>query len=224
MEENTHVVQPRFEDVFRKDHDLKGKWKETFFGNNNPLILELGCGRGEYTIGMAKRFPGKNFLGIDIKGARMWSGATIAKKESINNVGFLRTRIELIESFFRRNEVDEIWITFPDPQLKKHRNKKRLTGPRFLNYYRSFLKENGIIHLKTDSLELYYYTLELIRKNDLETIKNTNDLYSDSDIDDNLLIRTHYEQIFLEAGKKITYISFRLKKDKSVFEIKTDED
>lgn len=223
MEDYSHVIQPRFEEVFRKDHELKGKWKEVFFGNNNPLILELGCGKGEYTIGMARRFPVANFLGIDIKGARMWKGARTAEKESITNVGFLRTRIELIESFFGSDEVDEIWITFPDPQIKKRRNKKRLTGPRFLNHYRSFLKENGLIHLKTDSRELYDYTLNLLSENKLEIIKQSSDLYSEKDINEVLLIRTHYEEMFLDTGKAITYLCFRLSKNKPVKDIEGDE-
>jgi len=224
MDNYSHVIQPHFEDVFRKDHELKGKWKEAFFGNNNPLILELGCGKGEYTIGMARQFPGTNFLGIDIKGARMWKGAKTAEQQSIDNVGFLRTRIELIESFFDRDEVDEIWITFPDPQIKKRRNKKRLTGPRFLNHYRSFLKKGGLIHLKTDSPELYDYTLNLINKNNLDVITKTPDLYSEKNLGENLLIRTYYEQMFLDAGEKITYICFRIDNDRPITEINADED
>jgi tRNA (guanine-N7-)-methyltransferase len=224
MENYTHVIQPRFEDVFRKDHELKGKWKEAFYHNNNPLILELGCGKGEYTIGMAGQSPEKNFLGIDIKGARMWKGAKTAEKQSMGKVGFLRTRIELIESFFDRDEVDEIWLTFPDPQLKKRRSKKRMTGSRFLNSYRSFLKKDGLIHLKTDSRELYDYTLNMINKNNLDIIANYPDLYSEQELGENLLIRTHYEQMFLDAGKKITYLCFRIDNDNPVIEINADED
>ena len=224
MEEYPNVLQPRFEDVFRKNHALKGKWKNDFFGNNNPLVLELGCGKGEYTLGLARQCPGKNFLGIDIKGARMWKGAGTAIREAITNVGFLRTRIELIESFFDTGEVDEIWVTFPDPQLKKRRNKKRLTGPRFLNHYRSFLKKEGLIHLKTDSRELYDYTLKLISENKLEIIRNTDDLYAEKNINDILQIRTHYEQMFLDEGRKITYICFRPDISKPVNEPKPDDD
>ena len=224
MEKYPNVIQPRFEDVFRKDHALKGKWKIHFFASNNPLILELGCGKGEYTIGMARKFPAANFLGIDIKGARMWNGAATAIKEAIPNVGFLRTRIELIESFFGKDEVDEIWITFPDPQLKKRRNKKRLTGPRFLNQYRSFLKKDGLIHLKTDSRELYEYTLDLIRENGLELVEKTADLYSGENLNNMLLIRTHYEQMFLDAGKAITYVCFRIKGERPIVDIKDHGD
>jgi len=224
MEKYPNVIQPRFEDVFRKDHALKGKWKTEFFGTNMPLILELGCGKGEYTTGMARKFPSANFLGIDIKGARMWNGAATAIRESITNVGFLRTRIELIESFFNPGEVDEIWITFPDPQLKKRRNKKRLTGPRFLNHYRSFLKKDGLIHLKTDSRELYEYTLQLIMENSLELVEKIPDLYSGKNLNDILLIRTHYEQMFLDAGKAISYLSFRINGQKPIVDIKENGD
>lgn len=224
MEEYPNVIQPRFEDVFRKDHELKGNWKKGFFSNNNPLILELGCGKGEYTIGMARERPLINFLGIDIKGARMWKGAGTAIKESITNVGFVRTRIELIESFFATDEVDEIWITFPDPQLKKRRNKKRLTGSRFLNYYRSFLKKEGLIHLKTDSRELYDYTLSLISKNNLEIVRNTSDLYSEENLNDTLKIRTHYEQMFLDEGREITYVCFKIDSAEPLIEINTDDE
>ncbi|MDT8400797.1 MAG: tRNA (guanosine(46)-N7)-methyltransferase TrmB [Bacteroidales bacterium] len=224
MEEYPNVLQPRFEDVFRKDHALKGKWKTDFFPNNKPLVLELGCGRGEYTLGLARHFSAKNFLGIDIKGARMWKGAGTAIKEAITNVGFLRTRIELIESFFGSGEVDEIWITFPDPQLKKRRNKKRLTGPRFLNHYRSFLKNGGLIHLKTDSRELYDYTLRLIRENKMEIIKNTDDLYAEKNITELLRIRTHYEEMFLDEGRKICYICFSPDLSRPVNELKSEDD
>jgi tRNA (guanine-N7-)-methyltransferase len=223
IEDYAHVIQPRFEDVFKKDHELKGKWKEDFFGNDNPVILELGCGKGEYTIGMARRFPEKNFLGIDIKGARIWKGARTAYRDSISNVGFIRTRVELIESFFARDEVDEIWIIFPDPQLKKRRNKKRLTGARFINHYRSFLKEKGLIHLKTDSRELYDYTMRLIKENGMEVISTSTDLHDEKDIDEILTIRTHYEQIFLDTGKNINYICFRPPVDKQLTEIKDDK-
>lgn len=224
MEDYAHVIQPRFEDVFKKDHELKGKWRENFFASDNPIILELGCGKGEYTTAMAGKYPDKNFLGIDIKGARIWKGAKTAGRLALGNVGFLRTRIELIESFFAKEEVDEIWITFPDPQLKKRRNKKRLTGARFINHYRSFLKRDGLIHLKTDSRELYDYTLELIRENGIQLISNTGNLYAQKNIDDVLSIRTHYEQIFLDAGKDITYICFRPDIDKPVKELKPDDE
>lgn len=224
MEQYPNVIQPPFENVFRKDHELKGKWNTHFFKNNKPLVLELGCGKGEYTVGMAKRFPGKNFIGIDIKGARMWKGARTANEQSLHNVGFLRTRIELIESFFDKDEVDEIWITFPDPQLKKRRKKKRLTGSRFLNYYSVMLKENGLVHLKTDSRELYDYTMNVIAENKINIVDHSDDIYSENHFNENLAIRTHYEQIFLDAGKKITYICFTLNRDKRITEPPGDEE
>jgi tRNA (guanine-N7-)-methyltransferase len=208
MEDYNHVIQPPFEEVFRKDHKLKGKWNSDFFRNNNPIVLELGCGKGEYTTGMARKYPEKNFLGVDIKGSRMWRGAKQAKNENLVNVGFLRTRIELIESFFSKDEISEIWITFPDPQLKKRRVKKRLTGSRFLNHYRTFLKKDGIIHLKTDSAELYEYTISLLKHNNLQPVSFTDDLYSDGGNEELLSIKTHYEQLFLNEGKKITYLKF----------------
>jgi len=149
METFANVIQPEFEEVFGKDFRLKGLWNKCQFHNENPVVLELGCGKGEYATGLAKHFPDKNFIGVDIKGSRMWRGATTALGEQLHNVMFLRTRIEMIGSFFGPDEVDEIWLTFPDPQLKKAR--KRLTSSRFLNSYRTFLKKSGIIHLKTDN-------------------------------------------------------------------------
>ena len=224
MEGFNNVVQPAFEEVFRKDHMLKGRWKAEFFKNPNPLVLELGCGKGEYTIGMAKKFPGKNFLGIDIKGARMWKGAKEAFQNNINNAGFLRTRIELIGSFFAKDEVNEIWITFPDPQLKKRRNKKRLTGARFLNSYMDFLAEGGTVHLKTDSAELFDYTNALLKHNGFTASISTGDLYS-SDLPDELLsIKTHYEKLFLEKGKKITYTRFSLQPGKPMIELPGEDE
>ena len=158
------LVQPEFEDIFHKDHPLKGRWHEDFFGNDNPVILELGCGKGEYTIALAERNPHNNYIGVDIKGARMWRGAKTATESGMGNVGFLRTRIEFINSFFGRDEVSEIWITFPDPQLKTRRAKKRLTSPLFLEYYARFLRPDGWINLKTDSQHLFGYTGEVIRR------------------------------------------------------------
>ena len=218
-----NVVQPPFEEVFRKDYHLKGKWNELFFRNNNPIALELGCGKGEYTVSLAQKFPDRNFLGIDIKGARMWKGAGIAVAEGLTNVGFLRTRIELIGSFFCEDEISGIWITFPDPQLKKRRNKKRLTGSKFLNIYNSFLKPGSLIHLKTDSRELYNYTNTLIEHNGLEVVAATDDLYSGGYSDEMLSIQTFYEELFMEQGKKITYTCFRLVPGKMISEPEKDE-
>jgi tRNA (guanine-N7-)-methyltransferase len=204
------VFQPQFEEVFEKDFHLKGRWGRDIFGNERPLILELGCGKGEYTVGLARRYPQKNFMGLDIKGARMWTGAKSAHEEGLFNVAFLRTRIDFINSFFTSDEVDEIWITFPDPQLKNGRQKKRLSGALFLNKYRAFVKDGGWIHLKTDNLQLYEDTLELVRFNNLVVEQNSADIYSEGWSDETVTIQTYYEKIFLAEGIKIKYLRFRL--------------
>ena len=210
-----NVIQPHIVDVAGKDHPIKGRWNSGLFKNNNPIVLELGCGKGEYSVGLAEKFPDMNFIGIDIKGARMWRGAKTANEQQLPNVAFLRTRIEFINSFFSPDEVDEIWITFPDPHPGGRNSNKRLTSPWFLNSYRLFLKDNGLIHLKTDNKELYEFTIRTLAYNNLETIFSTDDLYSEHS--DNILsIKTHYEKIFLTAGMRITYLSFRLGKDKNV--------
>jgi tRNA (guanine-N7-)-methyltransferase len=204
------VIQPRFNEVFGKDYILKGNWRRDHFHNDQPIVLELGCGKGEYTTGMAMMFPEKNFIGIDIKGARMWRGAKTAHEHDLKNVAFLRTRIEFIRSFFGKDEVDELWITFPDPQPKRRREKKRLTSPLFLNAYRQFLRPGGKVHLKTDSQEMYDYTMRVIRHNCLNICAATENLY-ESDLDEEILaIKTHYEKIFLARGIPITYIQFEL--------------
>jgi tRNA (guanine-N7-)-methyltransferase len=210
-----NVIQPEIEDVSGKDHPIKGRWNQDLFKNGNPITLELGCGKGEYTVGLANHFPHDNFIGIDIKGARMWRGAKTANEQKLTNVAFLRTRIEFINSFFSSDEVDEIWITFPDPHLGGRNSNKRLISPWFLNSYRLFLKDKGLIHLKTDNKELYDFTCKVLSYNNVETIISTNDLYTEK-IDNILSIRTHYEKIFLEAGLKINYISFRLNKEKII--------
>jgi len=210
-----NVIQPEIGEVSGKDHPIKGKWNEELFKNENPVVLELGCGKGEYTIGLANTFPQKNFIGIDIKGARMWRGAKTANEQNLPNVAFLRTRIEFITSFFKENEIDEIWITFPDPHPGGRNSNKRLTSSWFLNSYRRFLKDKGLIHLKTDNTELYEFTKKVIEYNNLDTIISTNDLYS-LNSDNILSIKTHYEKIFLAAGMKINYLCFRLEKDKNI--------
>ena len=187
---------------------LRGKWHSDYFHNDNPIVLELGCGRGEYTVGLARRFPNKNFIGVDIKGARMWTGAGEATKEGLRNVAFLRTDIELITSFFAPNEVGEIWITFPDPQMKKVH--KRLTSARFLRLYSNLLVDNGLVHLKTDSPFLYTYTDALVKCNSFEVEINSSDLYGSGISDDILEIKTYYERQWLARGKTIKYIKFRL--------------
>ncbi len=207
-----------------RDHDfsLRGKWNSEHFKNNNPIVLELGCGKGEYSIGLGENYPNKNFIGIDIKGARIWRGSKNAQEKKLDNVAFLRTQIEYIERCFAQDEISEIWITFPDPQPNKE--KKRLTHSIFLNRYKNVLKTNGIVHLKTDSAELYEFTLEEIHpsptlpkgERSAKLLFATNDLYQSP----NPLplgeeggvtnIKTHYEKLFTAKGKKITYLKFQL--------------
>ncbi len=187
---------------------LKGKWKKEFFGNDNPLVLELGCGKGEYSVGLATIFPDKNFIGVDIKGARMWSGAKESFVKGLKNVAFIRTNIEMIQHFFARDEVDEIWLTFPDPQMKKVT--KRLTATNFMKQYQSFVKNEGIIHLKTDSNFMFTYTSEMVKENNYPVIFSTTDLYA-SDLKDPILdIKTYYEQQWLTRGIPIKYLSYKL--------------
>ena len=208
METFDNVFQYPFAVVERDGFPLKGRWKSDFFKNDNPIVLELGCGKGEYAVGLARRFPEKNYNGVDIKGARMWTGAKSAVKEGISNVAFLRTNIELITRFFEPGEVSEIWITFPDPQMKKVR--KRLTSSRFLELYREILVADGIVHLKTDSPFLYTYTDALVKLNNMPTEVNTSDLYHSDIVDDILEIKTFYEQQWLDRGLTIKYIKFHL--------------
>ena len=209
-----NVIQPTREEALG-NFELKGKWRESFFKNNNPIVLELGCGKGEYSVGMAKAFPDKNFIGVDIKGARFWFGAKEAVEKGLNNAAFLRTQIELIDCFFDENEVDEIWITFPDPQIKYRRTKHRLTHPDFLARYQRILKPGGIIHLKTDSEFLHGYTLGYLQGAGHEIITAHHDIYGAPEYEPGtpLLrdVRTYYEELFSAMGQTITYIKFRLK-------------
>jgi tRNA (guanine-N7-)-methyltransferase len=206
METFGHVIQVPYSQLMLEEFKLKGNWNKEFFQNDNPLILELGCGKGEYTVGLARFFPGMNFIGIDIKGSRMWKGAKDIHLQGLKNAGLLRTNIELLHLFFEKNEVAEIWITFPDPQMKRVR--KRLTSSRFMELYRQFLKPGGIIHLKTDSNFMFQYTSAVVRENNFEVISETEDLY-DSNLSDNILkIKTFYEQQWLSRGMKIKYLKF----------------
>ncbi len=208
METFSCVFQYPFAAVKEKPFPMRGRWNAEYFGNDNPIVLELGCGKGEYAVGLGRRFPDKNYIGIDIKGARMWTGARIVEQEHITNVAFLRTSIELIEHFFTPGEVAEIWITFPDPQMKKVN--KRLTGTRFLENYRKTLVDGGVIHLKTDSPFLYTYTREMAHLNNLPMLVDTPDLYAGDSDDPILAIRTYYESQWLARGKTIKYLQFRL--------------
>lgn len=187
---------------------MKGKWRTEYFHNDNPIVLELGCGRGEYTVGLARQYPEKNFIGIDIKGARMWAGAKEATLDGITNAAFLRTNIEMLEHFFDADEVDEIWLTFPDPQMKKAT--KRLTSTFFMSRYQHFLRNNAIIHLKTDSNFMFTYTCEMVKANNFEVLASTDDLYSSNIKDHCYSLKTHYEKQWLERGLTIKYIAFLL--------------
>jgi tRNA (guanine-N7-)-methyltransferase len=206
MREFPHVFEPDGNAILLSDYRMKGNWNGQFFHNSNPIILELGCGRGEYTVELAKKFPACNFIGVDIKGARMWKGARESMNLNLGNVAFLRCRIEFLYRMFAPQEISEIWITFPDPQARKPR--KRLTSSRFVNMYADMLLPGGKIHLKTDSLLLHEYTVSLLKWNGLVPDQCTADLYSGGEADEVLSIRTHYESGFLRIGKPITYLSF----------------
>ena len=206
-----HVFEYPYSVVDNVPFELKGKWGESFFKNDHPIVLELGCGRGEYTVGLGRLFPEKNFIGVDIKGARMWTGATESLREGMKNVAFLRTNIEIIDRFFGENEVSEIWLTFSDPQMKKPT--KRLSSSFFLERYRRFLKDGGLVHLKTDSNFLYTYTRLLIEENQFPVQVQTDDLYHSGQADEILSIQTYYEQQWLDRGMNIKYIKFALPKE-----------
>ncbi len=201
-----------FEESTADGLPLKGLWHKNYFKNNNPIVLELGCGKGEYTIGLAQRFPDKNFIGVDIKGNRIWTGAKTAIENKMNNVAFIRTRIDFIDSCFSENEVNEIWITFPDPQPQKSRIRNRLTNTLFINKYKKIMGNAGIIHLKTDNEPFYNYSREIIAENNFEELDATNDLYADITQRDEALtsIKTHYEKMFSKKGFKICYLKFKV--------------
>ena len=215
------LVQPTTEELLGRDHRLKGHWKKEMFHNDHPIVLELGCGKGEYTIALAERYPEKNYIGIDIKGARLWKGAKYATQHALPNVAFIRTRVEFIESLFGPDEIDEIWITFADPQERKPR--KRLTHPRFLESYRRMLAPGGVIHLKTDSRLLHNFTLETARCNGLTVLAHSEDIYGTGMADELLSIQTFYEKTFLAQGIPITYLAFRLDSDAPLAEPDWDQ-
>lgn len=226
-EEFKCLLQPRMEEVFRKEFRLKGNWKSSIFHNNNPLTLELGCGKGEYTIALAEKYPDRNFIGIDIKGARLWKGAKYVESNGLKNVVFIRTSIDFIEGLFAENEISEIWITFADPQLKNPR--KRLTGILFLSRYSKFLVADGIIHLKTDSRYLHEYSKALAEQNGCRVLCCSTDIYNGETVaekvadkvdanvaavnefpEELLTVQTFYEKFYLSLGLPITYLSFTL--------------
>ncbi len=204
------LFQPTVKEVLNRDYALKGRWREEVFKNNNPIVLELGCGKGEYTIALAERSPERNYIGVDIKGARLWKGAKYSTEHNLSNVAFIRSRIDFIDSFFEKGEVAEIWITFADPQIEKPR--KRLTSPLFLERYSRFLQADSIIHLKTDSPVLYESTLNVIAQRGHTLLESNSDIYGSgrASEDDILSVKTFYEKQFLAKGLPITYIRFQL--------------
>ncbi|MFT6097420.1 MAG: tRNA (guanine-N7-)-methyltransferase [Nonlabens sp.] len=204
-----NVIQPAREEVV-SHFKYQGKWNE-FFGNDHPITLELGCGKGEYTVALARKYPNRNFIGIDIQGARFWRGAKTALEEGLNNVAFMRTQIELVDAAFAESEIQEIWITFPDPQMKYKRTKHRMTNPEFLVKYKRILQPNGIVNLKTDSEFMHGYTLGLLQGRGEEILYAHHDVYSNTESPDEVTAtQTFYEKQYLEIGKAITYIKFRL--------------
>jgi len=205
-----HVFEPPYSLIQSDSFEMKGNWHH-FFNNNKPITLELGCGKGEYTVGLAEMYPDRNFIGIDLKGARLWVGATYAKEKQLKNVAFIRSRVDFLESFFSPKEVSEIWITFPDPQNKKR--KKRLTFPRFLTIYSNILKTDGLIHLKTDSNKLYHYTKSVAEANQLHIHQSCEDIYNSNILNKELHIKTFYESLFTAKNDNINYISFNLGKN-----------
>ncbi len=196
--------------LVKEDFYLKGLWRKDYFGNEHPLILELGCGKGEYTLALSEMYPQNNFIGIDNKGDRLYSAAKNALEKNLPNAVFIRTQIQFIEKFFTPGEVDEIWITFPDPQLQKPKHHKRLTSPDFLKRYKNIVKPNALVHLKTDNIHLFEFTVDVLHelKQNIELV--TRDLYAETIVDDLLSVKTHYEKLFSSRGAKINYLRFRL--------------
>jgi tRNA (guanine-N7-)-methyltransferase len=207
-----NVFQPTRKELVNQNYALKGNWNATYFKNSNPLVLELGCGKGEYSVALAQKYPNKNFIGIDIKGARFWRGAKTAIEKNIPNVAFIRTQIELIDCVFAENEIDEIWITFPDPQIKYKRTKHRMTNSVFLQKYKKILKKEGIVNLKTDSEFMHGYTLGLLHGEGHEVLYANHDVYKQEGSPEEVTsIQTFYEAQYLEQNKPITYIRFKIK-------------
>ena len=224
METFSNVFQYPFSVVDNVPFEMKGRWREQYFKNNHPVVLELGCGKGEYTVELARLYPEMNFIGVDIKGARMWTGAKQALEEGLKNVAFLRTNIEIIDRFFAESEVQEIWLTFSDPQMKNAH--KRLTSTFFLNRYRKFLVDGGIVHLKTDSNFLFTYTTCMVKENKLPVVFSTEDLYHTEGLDEEthkiLSIQTYYESMWIERGLNIRYMKFFLPQQGELVEPEVD--
>lgn len=205
----SNVIQPERKELLADSFIYKGNWNKHYFKNNNPIIVELGCGKGEYTVNLAKSNPSKNYIGIDIKGARFWRGAKTSLDENLENVVFLRTQIELIDFVFGKQEVKEIWLTFPDPQIKYQRRKHRLTNPLFLNIYKNILVDKGMVHLKTDSEFLHGYTLGVLKGLSIKPLFSNHDIYKNNNAPAEVInIKTHYEKLFLETKKNISYLRF----------------
>lgn len=224
METFSNVFQYPFSVVDNVPFEMKGHWREQYFKNNHPVVLELGCGKGEYTVELARLYPEMNFIGVDIKGARMWTGAKQALEAGLKNVAFLRTNIEIIDRFFAESEVQEIWLTFSDPQMKNAH--KRLTSTFFLNRYRKFLVDSGIVHLKTDSNFLFTYTTCMVKENKLPVVFSTEDLYHTEGLDEEthkiLSIQTYYESMWIERGLNIRYMKFLLPQQGELVEPEVD--
>lgn len=201
-----------FSNVMEYPQDMQGKWHQ-FFGNQSPITLELACGKGEYAVGLARMYPERNFIGIDIKGNRIWRGAKTALEEGLKHVAFIRSHIDKITDYFLPREVSEIWITFPDPQLRESRSKKRLTHPRFLRLYKKILAAGGSIHLKTDSPDLFRFTLDVIDLYQLEIIEQSDHIYQEEQVKPELLIKTHYESLDIAQSNRVHYIEFRIDKE-----------
>lgn len=200
-----------FPNVLQHPEGMQGKWN-VFFNNDNPVTLELACGKGEYTVALARQYPGRNFIGVDLKGNRIWSGAKKALDEGLKNVAFLRTQIESIADYFAEGEVSEIWITFPDPQLRMSKAKKRLTHPRFLRLYKTIMKKDGFIHLKTDSPDLYNFTSLVAELYELNIAESYSDVYAEPDIHQDLKIKTYYESLDIAGSNKVHYLKFSIPK------------
>ena len=205
--DRNNVIEPG-KDIYEK---IKGKWSE-HFGNDHPIVVELGCGYGEYTVGLARQFQGRNFIGVDVKGARIWKGSKTAEEENMANVAFLRSNILELERFFNQNEIDEIWITFPDPRPRKRDERRRLTSPRYLNIYKGLIRPGGMVHFKTDNTALFEYTLDILSDGTLvENIISTFDLYKTDLYNEHFGIKTRYEELFYQKGETIKYMSFNFR-------------